>query len=111
MFSDVIFQNIQNCAISEAQLVTGNVNWNVTLDELDEFTTSLLLEVCHDKRACLTLVCEISFGWCPVFSNTLSSNYFMEIISRENNKICTIRHRVKEDIDWLKTNFALPPIY
>ena len=28
---------VQKCTISEAQRVTGDVNWNVTLHELDKF--------------------------------------------------------------------------
>jgi len=36
-FSDEMLRNIQKCAISEAQRVTGDVNWNVTLHELDRF--------------------------------------------------------------------------
>jgi len=32
-----MLQNIQKCTIYETQCVTGDVNWNVTLHELDKF--------------------------------------------------------------------------
>jgi len=35
IFSEAILRNIQKCTISEAQRVTGDVTWNVTLHELD----------------------------------------------------------------------------
>ena len=37
IFSEAMLQNIQKCTISEAQRITGNINWNVTLQELDKF--------------------------------------------------------------------------
>ena len=33
MFSEAMLRNIQKCTISEAQRVTGNANWMVTLDK------------------------------------------------------------------------------
>jgi len=35
--SEAMLQNIQKCTIYETQRVTGDVNWNVTLHELDKF--------------------------------------------------------------------------
>ena len=37
ILSEAMLQNIQKCTIYETQHVTGDVNWNVPLHELDKF--------------------------------------------------------------------------
>ena len=42
IFSETMLQNIQKCTISEAQCVTGNIKWNVTLQELPKFISLII---------------------------------------------------------------------
>ena len=47
LFSEAVFWNIHKCAVSEAQLVTGDVNWNVAVHELDRLKLDLLIPGVH----------------------------------------------------------------
>ena len=50
MFSEAMLWNIQKCTISEAQRVTGNASWMVTLEELNKFIGFIITRVVLRQR-------------------------------------------------------------
>jgi len=98
IFSEAMLRNIQKCTISEAQRVTGDVNWKMTLRELDKFIGLIITRGVLGQRG---LPCSSLWNtsWeCPIFSNTLSRNRFMEIMRFVRFDIKTERrHQLVED--------------
>ena len=80
IFSEAMLQSIQKCSITEAQHVTGNIKWNVTLTKLDKFISLIITRGVLGQRGlpCSSLW-NMSWG-CLTLSKTFSSNRFMKII-------------------------------
>ena len=57
LFSEAMRQNLQKCTVSEAHGLTENINWNVTLHELDKFIGLIITRDVVGQRilACFSL--------------------------------------------------------
>ena len=72
IFSEAMLQNIQQFTISEAQRVTGNIKWKVTLQELDKFIGLIIARGVLGQRGLPYFsLWNTSWGF-PMFSKTLS---------------------------------------
>ena len=62
ILSEAMLQNIQKCTIYETQRVTGDVNWNVTLHELDKFIGLIITRCVRAKGPALLWPVEYVLG-------------------------------------------------
>ena len=75
-----MLKNIQNCTIAEAQRVTGDPNWGISLDELDKFLGLNIARGVIGGRTSLILSMWNRLWGCALFSKTMPRHRFLEIM-------------------------------
>ena len=80
LFNEPMLRNIQKCTIAEAQRVTGDPNWRISLDELEKFLRLIIARgvICGRTSPILSMWKRL---WgCALFSKTMSRHRFLEIM-------------------------------
>ena len=80
LFNEPMLRHIQKCTIAEAQRVTNDTKWTVTLDELDKFIGLVIARgVIAGRNLPIKSLWDQSWG-CPLFNATMPRRRFLEIM-------------------------------
>ena len=80
LFNEPMLRNIQKRTIAEAQRVTGDPNWRISLDELEKFLRLIIAGrvICVQTLPILSMWNRL---WgCALFSKSMSRHRFLEIM-------------------------------
>ena len=80
LFNEPMLRNIQKCTIAEAQQVTGDPNWWISLDELEKFLELIIARGVIGSRTLPILIMWNRLWGCALFSKTMLRHRFLEII-------------------------------
>ena len=80
LFDEPILRNIQKCIIAEAQQVTGDPTWRVSLDELEKFLGLTIARGVIGGQT-FPILSEWTRLWgCTLFSKIMPRYRFLEIV-------------------------------
>ena len=79
-FNEPMLRNIQKCTIAEAQRVTGDPNWKISLDELEKFLGLIIARGVIGGRTLPILSMWNRLWGCALFSKTMPRHRFLEIM-------------------------------
>ena len=80
LFNEPMLRHIQKCTIAEAQRVTNDTKWTVTLDKLDKFIGLVIARgVIAGRNLPIKSLWDQSWG-CPLFNATMPRRRFLEIM-------------------------------
>ena len=80
LFNELMLRNIQKCTIAEAQRVTGNPNWGISLDELKKFLGLIIARGVIGGRTLPIPSMRNKLWGCVLFSSTMPRHRFLEIM-------------------------------
>ena len=80
LFDEAMFRNIRKCSIAKAHRISDEINWDVTLDELDKFIGLIIVRGNQGQRDFPVESLWESTWEFPMFDNTLSRPKFEEIM-------------------------------
>ena len=83
LFDDAMLRNIRKCTVVETLCISDKINWDMTLDELDELDKFIGLIIARGISGQRNLPVESLWQsiWAfPMFNNTLSRHRFKEIM-------------------------------
>ena len=75
-----MLRNIQKCSKAEAQRVTKNPNWTISLDDLEQFIGFIIARGAIGGRNLPIKSMWDSVWGCPLFNSTMPRNKFLEIM-------------------------------
>ena len=80
LFDEVMLKNIRKCIVAEAHSVSGRMNWDMTLDDLDKFIGLVIARGILGQRGLpVESLWDTTWG-CSMFNKTLSRCRFKEIM-------------------------------
>ena len=80
LFDKAMLRNIRKCTVAEAHRVSGRMNWDMTLDELDKFIGLAIATAILGQRRLPVKILWITTWGCLMFNKTLSRRRFKEIM-------------------------------
>ena len=80
LFDKAILRNIRKWIVAEAHCVSGRMNWNMTLDELEKFIGLVIAKGILEQRGLPVESLWDTTWWCLMFNKTLSRSRFKEIM-------------------------------
>ena len=79
LFDEAMLKNIRKCTVAEAHCVSGRMNWDMTLDDLDRFIGLVIARGILEQRGLpVESLWDTTWG-CLIFNKTLSRRRFKEI--------------------------------
>ena len=80
LFDEAMLRNIRKCTAAEANRLSEEMNWDVTLNELDKFIGLVIARrILEQRDFSVESLWESTWGF-PMFNNTLSRQRFKEIM-------------------------------
>ena len=80
LFNEPMLRNIQKRTIAEAQRITGDPNWRISLDELEKFFRLIIARGGIGGRTLPILSMWKRLWGCALFSKTMPRHRFLEIM-------------------------------
>ena len=101
LINEPMLRNVRKCTEAEAQRVTKNPNWTISLDDLEKFIGLIIGRGAIDGRNLPIKSMWESVWSFPLFDSTMPRNKFLEIV---NTFVLT--QKVKEEQIWSMINFV-----
>ena len=106
--NEPMLRNIRKCTEAEAQQVTKNPNWTISLDDLEKFIGLIIARGAIGGRNLPTKSMWDSVWGCPLFISTMPRNKFLEIIRYLRFDLKSERTNLEHDKFCLASSIWIP---